>query len=56
MHRSCVCAPAGGDIHHLLVTQLPAEHLGVRHRPVHGHELHLLVVLVEAAKGEDPSL
>ena len=46
---------AGGDLHHLLGAQLPAEHLGVRHRPVHGHELDLLIA-VETAQGENTGL
>ena len=47
--------PAGGDVHHLLVAQLSAEHLGVSHRPVHGHELHPYIAVV-TAKGQDTDL
>ena len=42
-------------VHHLLVTELPAEYLGICHRPIHGHELDFLVP-VEASKSEYASL
>ena len=42
-------------VHHLLVTELPAEHLGVGDRPVHGHEPGTTVPEV-AAEGEDARL
>ena len=42
---------ASCHVHHLLVTQLSAEHLGVGHRPVHGHEPGPGVAVV-AAQGE----
>ena len=46
---------ARGDLHHLLGAQLPAEHLGVCHRPVHGHVLNLLFT-IEAAQCQDARL
>ena len=42
-------------VHHLLVTELPAEHLGVGDWPVHGHEPWAIMPVV-AAKGEGACL
>ena len=50
------CSLARCPLHHLPVTELPAEDLSVCHGPMHRHELGVLLVPVKAAQGEDSSL